>query len=218
MSRPARLTLSGMLNYVPDLFEDLQLPTPPLDAAAIGLQADQLRAAWTIDKDELVNYICLHTAGQSLCFPDGVWMKKAIKTWSTAHVHEWQRVFDTYFYKYNPLWNKDGTFTEGGTDTNHDIGGQNTTGNYKRYTHGYGDQHKVIDEEAWTHADLNQDSTGETHNVTNTLTTNRTRTEQGNIGVTMSQELIAKERELAKLSIDDMICDDFKREFIVMIW
>jgi len=218
MGRPAQLTLSGMVNYVPDLFDDMALPTPPIDAAAIGLQADQLRAAWTIDKTELVNYICLKTTGMSLAFPDAEFMRKAIKTWSSIHVHEWQRLFDTLFFKYNPLWNKDGSYRETGRDVEGRTDTAETDGNYKRYTHGYADQTIQIDNLNWTHADLNVDHTSSTDDMDRQLDTTKTHTEQGNIGVTMTQELIAKERELAMLSIDDIITDSFKQQFCIMIW
>ena len=214
-----------------DLFEYLELPSPPLDASAIGLQADQLRADWTIDKDDFVEFLCLHTMGMSLMVPDFDWMKNAIGTWSRAHIHEWQRMFDTLFYKYNPLWNKDGRVTDSGWDHRHGEnsgeghGGSSADNTETGYTHGYdGGTTHTDDNLAWTHADKTKGSnTGRYNDATSGEATeqssyNHTRLEQGNIGVTMSQELITKERELAMFSIDEFIADEFKKQFCLMLW
>ena len=111
MSMSAILTLRGLVNYKPDLFDNLQLPSAP-DASELGVQEQQVRTAWTINKAEFVDFLCFQTEGMSLAIPDYKYLKQAIGTWSKAHVHEWQRMFDTMFYKYNPLWNKDFTSTE----------------------------------------------------------------------------------------------------------
>ncbi len=124
----AQISLAGMVQYsptnpdtnLPTLFDLLELPSPPLDAAAIGLEAQQLRAAWTIDKGDLIAFLCLKTNGMTLAYPDMDFMRNAIGTWSRIHIHEWQRIFDTLFYKYNALWNKDGAITESGWDHIHD--------------------------------------------------------------------------------------------------
>ena len=221
----ARLTIAGLNEYRSDLFDNLVLPVPPVNAAAIGLQADQLRAAWTIDKDDFISFLCLETMGMSVAYPDADFMKLAIGTWSRSHIHEWQRMFDTLFFKYNPLWNKDGKVTESGTDTHAQTetdtgtgsgtGSSTTTGN----THGYNATDPV-----WTPSDQTQSSseseteTSSTHTDNGTNTFSHTRLEQGNIGVTMNQELIEREREMAKFSIEEYIANEFKKTFCLMIW
>lgn len=49
-----------------------------------------------------------------------------------------------------------------------------------------------------------------------TITTERTR--QGNIGVTMTQQMIQAERDVARFSIYDVISADFKLEFCIMVY
>ena len=44
------------------------------------------------------------------------------------------------------------------------------------------------------------------------------RTEQGNIGVTSTQQLIKEEREIALFEIDDFIINDFKRQFCILVY
>lgn len=45
-----------------------------------------------------------------------------------------------------------------------------------------------------------------------------TRTEQGNIGITSTQQLIKEEREISDFSIYDYIAQDFKKEFCIMVY
>ena len=221
----ARLTIAALNQYSPDIFDNLELPTPPINAAAIGLQADQLRAAWTIDKTDFINFLCLETMGMSVAYPDADFMKLAIGTWSRSHIHEWQRMFDTLFYQYNPLWNKDGVVSETGTDTHAQTESENGSGNGSGSstatgsTHGYNTTDPV-----WTPSDKTESSTSSTTQTATTHTDNVTdtfthrRVEQGNIGVTMSQELIQKERDLAMFSIESYIANEFKKTFCLMIW
>ena len=225
------ITLAGVLNYYPTLFDNMQLPVPPTDAAAIGLQADQLRAAWTISKEDFSEFMALHSMGMCLAYPDADFMKYAIGVWSKAHIHEWQRMFDTLFFRYNPLWNKDGKITETGTDTHtgHDVenidgtaaGNSTNTG----YTHGYdGGTTHTDDGLSWSHADKTVSSnqlangTDRDYTTNNTDTLNHVTVEQGNIGVTKTTELIKEERELALFSIEEYIADEFKKQFCLMIW
>ena len=225
----ARLTLAGIVAYRPDLFDNMVLPEPPENASAIGLQADQLRAAWTISKPDLVEFICLETMSMSLAFPDADFLKNAIGTWSKAHIHEWQRMFDTLFFKYNPLWNKDGRTVESGTDTHNQLrsesgtGGGNVIAGVTDHVHGY-NQPSSESEPLWSPSEksdtTSSTATTTTMNISDSVTDGftHTTTEQGNIGVTMSQELITKERELAMFCIDEFIADAFKKQFCIMIW
>lgn len=55
-------------------------------------------------------------------------------------------------------------------------------------------------------------------NETGNLNRGRRLTEQGNIGVTATQELIQAQRDLVKFDLYGMIADSFKHEFCVMIY
>ena len=45
-----------------------------------------------------------------------------------------------------------------------------------------------------------------------------TRIEQGNIGVTSTQQLIREEREVVQFEIDDYIINDFKKQFCILVY
>lgn len=251
MSMIANLTLAGLVDYRPDVFDNMVLPTPPLVAETIGLIPEQLRAAWTIDKEEFVNFLCLRTMSMSLAMPDADFFKKAVEMWSKAHIHEWQRLFDTLFFKYDPLWNKDFTIAETVNDTNRKTDSHSTTSNQTDnesantsvagnntitgFTHGYdGGATHSDDNLTWTHSDKTKGSsttstTGQRANTISgteqkTITSNesdamqRVQTEKGNIGITMVQDMIEKERQLALFSIDEYIADEFTKNFMLMMW
>ena len=219
MAMSALLTLSAMYSYKSDLFDNLVLPTPPIDPSAIGLEVGQLRTAWTINKEDLIDFICLRTMGMSLCYPDGDFMKNAIGVWSRAHIHEWQRLFDTLFYKYNPLWNKDGKITESGQDDTSSDNSATSNGTNTDYTHGYdGGTVHTDDGLAWSHASKNKgNTTGEAHSI-GSVEYSHTTVEQGNIGVTKTSELISEERKIALFSIDEYLADEFMKQFCLMLW
>lgn len=45
-----------------------------------------------------------------------------------------------------------------------------------------------------------------------------TRIEQGNIGITSTQQLIKEEREVVQFEIDDFIINDFKKQFCILVY
>lgn len=226
----ARLTLSGLVVYDTTLFDNMVLPTPPT-AADIGVEAEQIRQAWTIDKTTLINYLCMRTASMSLVYPDLDYMKTALHTWSAMHIQTWQRLFDSWFYRYNPIWNKDGKFNTTIHDIRLNYGSSNADARTEggagntHYTHGY-DSNVVVDPAnlAWTHSDKD-DSTSNSHNYgtgqfsnTDDLTHQEARTEQGNIGITTTQQMIKEERDLAFFNLFDVIADSFIKFFCVAVY
>lgn len=61
-------------------------------------------------------------------------------------------------------------------------------------------------------------STTESGTTTGEETEEYTRTEQGNIGVTSTQQLIREEREVVQFEIDDYIINDFKKQFCILVY
>ena len=231
MAMVANLSLSGVVDYRPDVFDELELPTPPISAEAIGVQADQLRATWTINKDDFIEFLCLRSMSMSLAVPDADFLKRAVGVWSRTHIHEWQLLFESLFYKYNPLWNKDGKITETGQDNATGSETETNTGNSSgsstttNYTHGYdGGTVHTDDGLSWTHAAKQKGTAtseaSNTRGTTNTGQTTFTHTtlEQGNIGVTKSTELINDYRKTALFSVEEYIADGFLKNFCLMIW
>lgn len=230
MSMSAMLTLAGMYSYRDDIFDNLQLPVAPT-AAQMGVENDQIRETFNVNKADFIDFLLLQTMGMCVAIPDADFLKKAIGTWSKAHIYEWQLAYETMFYKYNPLWNKDGkiTETEEGShdiDTRDDMGGYNTTDTTDtNYTHGYnGGTTHTDDSLAWDHANKNKghgrnDSGGWREGSDSGWQVNeRNVHERGNIGVVTTQQMIREQRELVLYNVEEMIVDAFKKQFLLMTW
>lgn len=99
----ALLSIIGLYIDKPDLFDDFHLP----DA---------------LDKDALVNLLLADLGELNTIYSDPDVMKFMINMWSKSRVDIWEHLQATKEYDYNPIWNKDGTYTE--TETR-DLAGTN---------------------------------------------------------------------------------------------
>lgn len=61
-------------------------------------------------------------------------------------------------------------------------------------------------------------STTESGSTSGNETEEYVRTEQGNIGLTSTQQLIKEEREIDLFEIDDFIINDFKKQFCILVY
>lgn len=144
-----------------------------------------------LDKQTVVDNVLMECAELEVVYPDADFIKGAIASWSAMMAPVWQELYETTQYEYNPIWNKDGTFRE--TITTSDVGVHDTMG------------FNVND---WAHS--NKD--------TNDGSLIREHTEQGNIGVTTTQEMIKQQREVAEFNIIQRIVDDFKMRFCILVY
>lgn len=134
-------------------------------------------------------------------------------------------------------WSKEGDKTTGGTET-----GSGTDTIDESNTRSV----SAFNSSAWENADRNVTDRDESHTASKTLSgtedwsesdtmsgtrgietttsdsgsTNETETNRrtGNIGVTMTQQMIEAERDLALFDFYDMIIKDFKRNFCLMVY
>lgn len=92
---PARgkLTVLGLYEYDPTLFESMELPEG-------------------VDSDITRHRILLEAGQLEVIYPDPAFLKEAIEWWSKANVARWGRLYATELLVYNPIWNVDGTETE----------------------------------------------------------------------------------------------------------
>lgn len=107
-----KLTIAGMYNYNSHLFDEMALPVIPT-ADMLGLPDDMIipeayRQYMAINLADLIGKICLDSAGFSTLYMDADLMQILIGVWSRSRIQTWQRLYNTYFLRYNPLWNKDG--------------------------------------------------------------------------------------------------------------
>lgn len=180
----ALLSIIALYKYNPDLFDDFNLPP-------------------ALNRQALIDELCMELGELNLLITEPEVLKIAINRWSATRVDVWQHLYDTTQYKYNPIWNKDGTFKEvekgesKSTLDGRDYGNRSAynSSNYQPY-----------------------DETVTDHDSTTNGTVTRERVEQGNIGITSTQELIMREREVAEFSLYDQIIEEFKNRFCIMVY
>ncbi len=180
----ALLSILGMYNYDGTLFDGLQVPA--------GL-----------NKQALINELCMQLAEVNTIISDPAVMKAAISEWSKTKAAIWQHLFETTQYEYNPIWNKDGTYKE--TETR----------NLKSKADA-----EALNQVTGYNSDTMRDAekTRSSGSGEDTGTVTREREEHGNIGVTTTQQMIREEREVADFSLYQLIIDDFKTRFCIMVY
>lgn len=196
MGRQSWISITGLYNYDPTIFDDMYLPAG-------------------MDQDLTVNNIMLECAELEVLLPDPDAMKQAISFWSHAQATVWDKLWDTTQLEYNPIWNKDGVIKEVET---HDLKATRNlnstdTGSITNQRSAYNastfqNQEKDIHDLAGT----------DTGDITDTGTLTRERTEKGNIGITTTQQMIKEEREVSQFNMYDYIVRSFKERFCIMVY
>lgn len=189
---PMTLSLRGLYRFDPHLFDDIHLPGD-------------------LDRDILINEILLATVDMEVLYPDAGFMRSAIRHWSRKNQTVWEKMYNTTVLEYNPIYNKDGTYTE--TETRDLKGTSKQTGSTT-------DTRKVAGFNSNTLQNESQETSSPdlTGTATDTGTIKRERREYGNIGVTTTQQMIREEREISGYNIYQQIAEMFKVEFCLMIY
>lgn len=138
-------------------------------------------------------------------------LKSMITTWAKAERPNWIKLWQTSLYRYNPIWNKDGEYTETRSGSN---SGNGST------TYGRTDTENVTGFDTNNFSPNSQNVAGGTDRSTSGGTYSETliRKESGNIGVVTTQQMLKEERESAKFNIYDYIIEAFKKRFCLMIY
>ena len=150
---------------------------------------------------------------------------------------KWKKLYETTVLEYNPIWNVDGTETTTTaaqhtitTDTNHantvvtstELGRRSTTRERKEYPYD-SDTGKPTESETVTEdpaTDTRTDTNPETvsDHETNTDQYTVTHERHGNIGVTMTQDMITKEREVSQFLLYEVVLPDVANFLTIPIY
>lgn len=212
----AKLSILGLYNYDPTIFDGLSLPT----ASDITNEAEKVADPWIPDKSDFISYLCMELAELELLYPSAAVLGAMITVWSRTHRPEWVQLYNTMLYKYNPIWNKDGFYKETHNLTitdDYSVTNMKTahTGDVKQNVTGYDSNTYSPDTQTQQDtADTTNGTTKNTHSDRGTLT----KEESGNIGVTMTQEMIRQQRDVVQFNLYDYIVQSFKRSFCLMVY
>ena len=275
----ATLSILGMYEYDSTIMDGLinNLPTP--DKVPTDSYPGLFYTPEALDSDALITELLLECAELEVLYPAAATMAQAINVWAITRKKVWQDYYNTMWYRYNPIWNKDGTITRTETEernlassdatTGSDVEERNLTTNTSSTSTRTDDltenitrernltssnDHKVagynsdtlvastsdsgteggnetttrtntgtqVNETSLDQKDVGSTTYqhGTTRNGTDTGTITRTYedVETGNIGITMTQQMIDAERETVKFNMYDMIISEFRERFCLLIY
>lgn len=108
MPREAMITPLTLYNLDNTIFDGITLPDYHFPRS---IEYDDLflREGWTLSKEVLINNILLETAELDTIYTNPEFFKFAVTQWAAKEYPVWRALYETLFYKYNPIWNKDGT-------------------------------------------------------------------------------------------------------------
>lgn len=213
----AWLSIRGLYLYDDSIFDGLSVPSG-------------------MDKTAIVGRILMECADLEILYPDWDTMYNAIRLWSISSAIGWDRAWTVIRKKYDPLWNVDARITEtetrdlanaetrsgsgSGTDTS--SGTDNGTNKLEVNAYNSSSPWEERERNTITNSSTDKRNTSyhdnETRAGTDTGTIKHETSRTGNIGVTSSQELLLKEMEVAAISVYDMIVEDFKRRFCLLVY
>lgn len=214
--RSDTLSILGLYNYDNTIFDLLTIPE--------GL-----------DKTTLIKSICAELADMELLYPNPEVMKDLIGVWSVGCQYEWAKLLESMSFEYNPIDNYDRTetrtLTSQGTGSGTD-GGSDSLSTSKQHTGQEQDTGKVTAFNSGSLADKNQSTGTSSATDTETASTQYGKTKQetfsksdsetirahGNIGVTTTMQMIKEQRDIVKFNLYDIITEEFKLRFCVLVY
>ena len=208
----ALLSIRGLYNWDPTIFDGLTLPDG-------------------MDRAALLNLLVSELAELEVIYPDPDRMKAIITSWSKANYSVWDRAWKALQLEYNPIWNVDGSIVETeDRDLTRAGTSSGTVGNTRTDNLQQVHENKVAGFNATDDQNREQNTTKDTgtqqdagthsdqHNDRDTGTITRTTRRTGNIGITTSQSMVLEELEVAKQNLYILIIDMFKGRFCVMVY
>lgn len=271
----AVLSIMGLYNYDNTVLNGLINNLPSPEKVPIDSYPDLYYTPEPLDSDALIGELLLECAELEVLYPSVTTMSQAVNVWAITHKKVWQDYYNTMWYKYNPIWNKDGVITRteteernlqnnetrnltreqtGVTTTTNNLttteeNSQTTTPNTTEQTDsvhevaGYNSNTLVTQSQDTQTVTLGGDTTVSQDNKlentgtmdqdvdlkdkdsgnidrsdTGTITRTYEDKETGNIGITMTQQMIDAERETINFNIYNMIIQEFKQRFCILVY
>ena len=158
-----------------------------------------------------------------MLFSNPITMRSVIGIWSSAHLDNWQKMWNTTQLEYNPIENYDRQ--EEWTDNN------TTNSKVQSKDVGTGKNHRTDISKAAGFDSGNLVTSGQNDNDSNNESTQIGNSEgnsneelkhtgrvHGNIGVTTSQQMIEEERRVADWNMYEYLIDKFKQQFLLLVY
>lgn len=199
MGRTAELSPLGLYEWDNTIFDLMQIPEE-------------------LDKDTLVKNILRETAELEVLYPNPVVFKNLVALWSAKNINVWQRLYNTTQYEYNPIENynryEEGT-TENARTVDRDTSGSQTDGGWIA---GYDSLPVSQTDDGLVKNSRSNSSFNGSEDVADNNEGSHTLHAHGNIGVTTTQKLIKEQRQIDTYNPYDIIIEDFKMKFCILVY
>lgn len=233
------IPLIGVYNYDNTILNGLHVPTE----AELPTGIEYISPIPALSDDTLRMQLLFELGELSPVHSDPEILKKMVEIWNAVNHPTWVQLWQTTLYKYNPIWNKDGSWRESrafqlagsttgsvdfdetktGRDTSTGSNSSNVTHSVTGYDtnslstasgdNGTGSTSETVNTSLTTGADTSTRGS-ETRSENETIE----HTEQGNIGVTTTQAMIKEQREIVTFNMYRFIIDSFKKQFMITVW
>lgn len=182
MGRGALLSVMALYRQDTKLFDNLTVPA-------------------NLDREALINKLVTDCAELEVIYPDPEMMKESLKFWSSAHLHNWEMIYESLNKEnYDPFtdYDRNEVFSE-----QYDDKSSNVTGTSQRAFN-----------------DANLTKIGELgSNGTGSGTRSHTLRQYGNSALGTNQDIIRKEIEIREqFNLIDIIIADFKKDFCLCVY
>lgn len=186
------LTVIGLLNWDPTVFDELLLPDGAIKQIAV----------------ENIAYTC---GELPLVYSEPETFKRMIGIWSQVRAYGWKALWESTQLEYNPIENLN-RYEDIGEDRKSEASGTgSSSGQTEQKVRGF-DGGTLVDKDSASDSGKSSSSSTGKESVT------RTAHFHGSIGVITSQNMIMSEREVAEFSFYDKIADEFKQRFCILVY
>lgn len=232
----ATLSILGLYNYQPAIFDSLTIPT-------------------SVDRETLIDNIIMEAAELELLFPNADILGRLIGNWSKTRLAAWNRMIGALDAEYNPIENTDRyedhleDYTRDLTESDNytrdlkesddynrnltDSGNSNSSGSIQNSRTGYNSSDLQLTDSSGSedHSDDSRSYTGgDNRNKGYTGSDNRNKGftggdtrhtvihTHGNIGVTTNQRMVEAELKLRQYDIYKLITNEFIDTFCIGVY
>ena len=196
----ATLSILGLYNYDPTIFNNFKLPAQ-------------------MDREMVFGNLLAELAELEVLYPSNTVMKTVIGFWSSKMLEKWEKLYSTTKLEYNPIENYDRVedYTDAENRTTESSGNSTgrSSGASESSVSGYNSNTMVPADRGTNTADTSTDSAAESKED---RVLSRNGRVHGNIGVTTTQQMIAAERETVSFVVADVIIKDFADRFCIGVW
>lgn len=204
----ATLSILGLYNYQPTIFDVLTIPA-------------------SVDRQTLIDSIIMEGAELEILYPNPDLLQRLIAAWSRARLAAWERMIVALGAEYSPIENTDRfetvteNYTRDLTESGERTSNSNSSGSgssittIKKSSYNSGLELTEEDDTDTSDTSENTQSANDSRTMGGSDSRSIERRTHGNIGVTTNQEMIDAELRLRRYDIYSIITNEFLDKFCI---